>query len=137
MTHRAFIQHTSIALQVDKFQRIARFRAGRDRMRAIMAAFTIYSTMTGRKPEQGIILGITRFGVTGIAARLIQPGTGISLHLIHPTVAVGALEAFFYRHDIPQTFRHWTRMAVVTAVRRIGYLASVHGVHGIGETCHP
>jgi len=87
MTHGAFIQRTGITLQIDELDRIGRFGTGRDGVRAVVAGFTENAAMTGREPEQGIILSVTRLSVTGIAARFIHPGAGIVLDLAHRSMA--------------------------------------------------
>ena len=102
-------------------------------MRAVMAAFAIDAAVAFGLAVQSLVLMKCCSGVAGVAARLIQPGAGVILDLVHATMAVGAAHIEIRGHDIPQALCGGAGMAVVTAIRGIGHLSFVFGVHGIRE----
>ncbi len=87
----AVVNRSSPTLQLEELDPVVPLPARCDRVRAVMAAFTVNCAVPLRVAVKRLILSISA-AVAGavVAARLIQPGVRFLSDLVHRAVAVDA-----------------------------------------------
>ena len=121
MTYGTGIKRARMALQIEKLQAIARLATLSNGMRAVMAGLAKYRPMPDRIAVQRLVL-LRRHSMTGIAARLIQPGIRILGNSQHIAMAICTPQRLdrILRHHIPQALRLRPGMACITVIGLFG-----------------
>jgi hypothetical protein len=79
-----------VPLKLNELYRVTSFTTRGNRVGAVVAGFTVQTTMTLRETIQILVLLIAWFVVTIITARLVQPGFTVFLSYIFMTIRTQA-----------------------------------------------